>query len=74
MGRDVDAIARDLVEVAIRMVEREKLDDLKPRAAKNARERLLDLLAPIPQSQSPNPFAAGFPNLVRPERADRNRA
>ncbi len=63
VGRDVDAIARDLVEVAIRMVEREKLDDLKPRAATNARERLLDLLAPLPQSQTPNPFAAGFPNL-----------
>ena len=63
VGRDVDAIARDLVEVAIRMVEREKLDDLKPRAAQNARERLLDLLAPMPQSQSPNPFTAGFPNL-----------
>ena len=63
VGRDVDAIARDLVEVAIRMVEREKLDDLRPRAAKNARERLLDLLAPSPQSQTPNPFASGFPNL-----------
>ncbi len=63
VGRDVDAIARDLVEVAIRMVERDKLEDLKPRATKNARERLLDLLAPLPSSQSPNPFAAGFPNL-----------
>ncbi len=63
VGRDVDAIARDLVEVAIRMVEREKLDELKPRAAQNARERLLELLVPMPQSQSPNPFTAGFPNL-----------
>ncbi len=64
VGRDVDAIARDLVEVAIRMVEREKLDEMKPRAQSNVRERLLDLLAPMPQSsQAPNPFAAGFPNL-----------
>ena len=64
VGRDVDAIARDLVEVAIRMVEREKLDEMKPRAAKNARDRLLDLLAPMPgNSAAPNPFASGFPNL-----------
>ncbi len=64
VGRDVDAIARDLVEVAIRMVEREKLDEMKPRAAKNARDRLLDLLAPMPGSNpAPNPFASGFPNL-----------
>jgi len=75
VGRDVDAIARDLVEVAIRMVEREKLDEMMPRAAKNARERLLELLAPMPQSAAPNPFAAGFPNLfgqTTPTETDRS--
>ena len=70
VGRDVDSIARELVEVAIRMVEREKLEDAKPRAQTAARERLLDLLAPTPQNHTPQtnplvgtPFASNFPGL-----------
>jgi ATP-dependent HslUV protease ATP-binding subunit HslU len=65
VGRDVDSIARDLVEVAIEMVEREKLAEAKPRAKDAARERLLDLLAPMPKTGpgAPNPFGTSFPNF-----------
>ena len=49
VGRDVDSIARDLVDVAVAMVEKERLEEAKPRAKKAARERLLDLLAPSPR-------------------------
>ena len=69
VGRDVDSIARELVEVSIRMVEREKLEDAKPRAQAAAREALLELLAPTPASQNAGnplgnaPFGANFPNL-----------
>ena len=67
VGRDVDSIARDLVDVAVAMVERERLEEAKPRAKKEARERLLDLLAPAPRgagnAPSGNPFGANFPGL-----------
>ena len=68
VGRDVDSIARDLVDVAVAMVEREKLEEAKPRARKEARERLLDLLAPSPRGSAQNapggnPFGANFPGL-----------
>ena len=68
VGRDVDSIARDLVDVAVAMVEREKLEEAKPRARKEARERLLDLLAPSPargagNAGGANPFGANFPGL-----------
>lgn len=66
VGRDVDAIARDLVEIAIGMVEKERLEEAKPRAKSAARERLLDLLAPMPKPQNPmaaNPFMSQFPGM-----------
>ncbi len=66
VGRDVDSIARDLVEVAIGMVEKERLAEAEPRAREAARERLLDLLAPPPRSANTagaNPFGAQFGGL-----------
>jgi ATP-dependent HslUV protease ATP-binding subunit HslU len=61
VGRDVDSIVRDLIEVAVAMVEKEKLMEVQESAGKQVRDRLLDLLAPRPaksSSQFPNPFAA----------------
>lgn len=47
VGRDVDSIVRDLIEVAIDMIREEKLDMVADRAEANAEERLLDLLMPL---------------------------
>ncbi len=49
VGRDVDAIVRDLTEVGIRMVEAERMEEVADRAAELAEERLLDLLQPLPK-------------------------
>src|SRR6266571_1485190 len=49
VGRDVDSIVRDLVEAAVDMVRREKLVEVRERAASQAEERLLDLLLPPPR-------------------------
>jgi ATP-dependent HslUV protease ATP-binding subunit HslU len=46
VGRDVESMIRDLVEIAIDMVRDEKLDEVAERAERNAEERLLDLLMP----------------------------
>jgi len=48
VGRDVESMVRDLVEVAIDMVREEKVDDVAEKAEQNAEERLLDLLLPPP--------------------------
>ncbi len=51
VGRDVESIVRDLVEVAIDMVREEKLEDVADRSELNAEERLLDILLPPPAAR-----------------------
>jgi ATP-dependent HslUV protease ATP-binding subunit HslU len=46
VGRDVESIVRDLVEIAIDLVREEKLEDVEEKAEMNAEDRLLDLLLP----------------------------
>ncbi|MDD5543698.1 MAG: ATP-dependent protease ATPase subunit HslU [Acidobacteriia bacterium] len=46
VGRDVDSMIRDLMEIAIDMVREEKLAEVADKAESNAEERLLDLLLP----------------------------
>src|SRR6202140_1271730 len=51
VGRDVEAMIRDLVDIAIDMVREERLEEVADRAESNAEERLLDLLMP-PQPET----------------------
>ena len=53
VGRDVESMIRDLVEIAIDMVREEKLEDVADKAELNAEERLLDLLLPSMPTQVP---------------------
>ena len=46
MGRDVESMIRDLVEIAIDMVREERLEEVAERAEEHAEEQLLDLLLP----------------------------
>jgi ATP-dependent HslUV protease ATP-binding subunit HslU len=55
VGRDVESMVRDLVEIAIDNVREEKLEDVADKAELNAEERLLDILLP----PSPTPRADG---------------
>ena len=48
VGRDVESMIRDLVEIAIDMVREERLEEVEDKAELNAEERLLDLLLPAP--------------------------
>src|ERR1700732_2897073 len=52
VGRDVESMIRDLVEISIDMVREERLNEVGERAEKNAEERLLDLLIPPSQPES----------------------
>jgi ATP-dependent HslUV protease ATP-binding subunit HslU len=56
VGRDVESMVRDLVEIAIDNVREEKLEDVADKAELNAEERLLDIL--LPPSPPPRPEAA----------------
>ena len=46
VGRDVESMIRDLVEISIEMVRNEKLEEVAEKADANAEERILDLLLP----------------------------
>jgi len=46
VGRDVESMVRDLVEIAVKMVREERETEVRERAEKAAEERLLDLLLP----------------------------
>ena len=50
VGRDVESMIRDLVEISIDMVRNEKLEEVADKAESNAEERILDLLLPPPPS------------------------
>jgi ATP-dependent HslUV protease ATP-binding subunit HslU len=51
VGRDVESMIRDLVDIAIDMVREERLEEVADRAEANAEERVLDLLMP-PQPET----------------------
>src|SRR6202047_1542614 len=61
VGRDVESMIRDLVEIAIEMVREEKLEDVSDKAELNAEERLLDILLPPP---TPRPAEGSTGGMV----------
>lgn len=62
VGRDVESMVRDLVEVAVRMVNQQKIAEVNIKATQLAEERILDILAPLPQKKNKtyNPLEAFF--------------
>lgn len=48
VGRDVESMIRDLTEISVNMVKQEMKERIKEKAAKQAEERLLDILLPRP--------------------------
>jgi len=60
VGRDVESMIRDLVEIAIDNVRGEKLEDVSDKAELNAEERLLDILLPPVAPRPPESPQSGF--------------
>ncbi len=52
VGKDVESMIRDLMEIGVNLVRAEHMEKVKVRAAENAEERILDLLIPPPRSTS----------------------
>jgi len=65
VGRDVESMVRDLVEIAIDMVREEKLEEVEDKAELNAEERILDLLLP-PTPPPPTPPVSGSHGVAIP--------
>lgn len=64
VGRDVESMIRDLVEMSVRMVREEKMNEVGERAEQEANKELVKLLVPQAKKQNnmKNPFEMLFPN------------
>lgn len=70
VGRDVESMVRDLVEISVRLVKEEKMQLVRVKAEKNAEKRLIKLLAPSQkkkQTTSQNPLEALFGGMNQPD-------
>ena len=54
VGRDVESMVRDLVELGVDMVRAERIEEVRAKAQQNAEERLLDLLLPPTRPLAPD--------------------
>ena len=68
VGRDVESIIRDLVEISIDMVREERLDEVADKAEQLAEDRVLDLLMP------PQPEGSDSTEKTREKLRERLRA
>ncbi len=73
VGRDVESMIRDLVEISIDMVREERLEEVEDKAEMNAEERLLDVLLPPPPASTPPPGQDGQLTLPQTESHQRSR-
>jgi len=54
VGRDVESMVRDLVELGVDMVRAERLEEVRAKAAQSAEDRLLDILLPPSRAAAPD--------------------
>ena len=66
VGKDVDAIIRDLADVAVKQTRVTEMKKVRQRAEDAAEERILDILVPRPRGDM-----SAFPNEETPENAAR---
>jgi len=59
VGRDVESMIRDLVQIAVGMVKADKMNEVKSKAERNAEEKLLDILLPKSRSSSESEDKSG---------------
>ncbi len=69
VGRDVESMVRDLVELAIDMVRAERIEEVRAKAVQNAEDRLLDLLLPPTRPAAPGVKTRPPRVISRPGRA-----
>ncbi len=60
VGRDVESMIRDLVETAVRIVQNESMVGVRDKAGKNAADRLVDIISPLPSKRRKAANPLGF--------------
>ena len=55
VGRDVDSMIRDLMEIAVSMVKHEEMENVREKAREMAEDRVLDLLLPMKRAEVRGP-------------------
>ena len=70
VGRDVESMVRDLVDISVNMVKQEKSKVLKVKAEEIALERILDIMLPPPKRSQ---IDTKLPEYEKPDTFDRTR-
>jgi ATP-dependent HslUV protease ATP-binding subunit HslU len=66
VGRDVDSMVRDLVEISVQTIKRREMEKVRSQARVFAEDRLLEYLFPVPQSYEPvNPLEMLIQGVTR---------
>lgn len=73
VGRDVESMVRDLVEMSVRMVKEEKMHEVEEKAEQEANKELVTLLVPQAKKQNTmkNPFEMLFPGQETEQENDK---
>ncbi|MEK6201580.1 MAG: ATP-dependent protease ATPase subunit HslU, partial [Desulfobulbaceae bacterium] len=74
VGRDVESMIRDLVEIAISMVKEEEKERIEGLAEFYAEERILDILLPSPSSSSMAEGSGGTHSVLLQDDEEQERA
>ena len=69
VGRDVESMVRDLVELGVDMVREARLEEVRAKASQNAEDRLLDILLPPSRPIAPDED----PTAIRDQQQTRER-
>ena len=65
VGRDVDSIVRDLVDVAIKMLREQEMERVRFRAEEAAEEKILDILLPPARDAEADKSGSSTRQLLR---------
>jgi len=60
VGRDVESMVRDLVETSVRIVQNEQMLAVQGKAKRNAEDRLVEIIAPLPKKSQRQTNPLGF--------------
>jgi ATP-dependent HslUV protease ATP-binding subunit HslU len=72
VGRDVDSMIRDLMELAVNMAKKEEQEKVKSKAREMAEERLLDMLLPKKREEVKEPEEGDKEKLLEVVKADKS--
>jgi len=72
VGRDVDSMIRDLMELAVNMAKKEEQEKVKSKAREMAEERLLDMLLPKRREEVREPEEGDKEKLLEVVKADKS--